>query len=278
MSTDLLYPCRLKIERACKTLDELDALLSLPRGQRRYNFQHRGFTLQGTPYFRLVFAPIDEMAPVLVGEAISHLRSSLDIAVVTLARLSDPDMDEDKNVQFPFAKRESDWMKTGGGAPRRRIIKLSDEAKAVVDSLRPYRGGDNDLYGLHELSNTDKHRRLISVGSLNQASGFISVSDLQGLEASCNAMEIVANMTAAASRSGKQGGSGAFEDGLTFALSSGISGPVPGLLDLMHSHINLAVEACFAEPDVFDRKPLIPTLRHLCALTGDIIDRLEATA
>src|SRR5438132_5583994 len=36
---------------------------------------------------------------------------------------------------------------------------------AAIDALRPYKGGNDVLWQLHELNNVDKHRLILTVGS-----------------------------------------------------------------------------------------------------------------
>jgi hypothetical protein len=41
---------------------------------------------------------------------------------------------------------------------------MGEEAKEVIRRLKPYKGGDDDLWLLHRLNNIDKHRTIFTVG------------------------------------------------------------------------------------------------------------------
>jgi hypothetical protein len=43
------------------------------------------------------------------------------------------------------------------------------QSLAIIDSLNPYKGGDDVLWRIHTLNNRDKHRLLVTVGSSFQS-------------------------------------------------------------------------------------------------------------
>jgi hypothetical protein len=98
----------------------------------------------------------------LAGDAVQCLRSALDHAVWSLARLkfSDPDWTE-----FPI-------FSSVPNADRRRRFKsklrgLSDRAIEYIESLQPYNRpagiplGTHPLFQLHEINRIDKHRQIL---------------------------------------------------------------------------------------------------------------------
>ena len=42
---------------------------------------------------------------------------------------------------------------------------MTQQAVAAIDALKPYKGGNDVLWQLHELNNVDKHRLILTVGS-----------------------------------------------------------------------------------------------------------------
>jgi hypothetical protein len=51
----------------------------------------------------------------------------------------------------------------------RKIKGMAPEVIEMIDALKPYGGGNEDLFGLHLLNNADKHRLLLVVGAAHIA-------------------------------------------------------------------------------------------------------------
>jgi len=95
------------------------------------------------------FAPI-------IGDVIHNLRSTLDHLVAALI----PNGGADPKVQFPFTECASTLDQT----IRKGHVDLADpRAIALIRQMKPYKGGNDALYGLQVLDNADKHRLLIPV-------------------------------------------------------------------------------------------------------------------
>ncbi|MFZ0694949.1 MAG: hypothetical protein WAN51_12530, partial [Alphaproteobacteria bacterium] len=95
------------------------------------------------------------------GVIIHSIRSSLDILAVALAErngATDP-----KDVYFPVSASHAAFLDTGRGGGMKKIKRLSVADCAVIENLKPYKGGNNYLFALHDVDVTRKHRRLVSV-------------------------------------------------------------------------------------------------------------------
>lgn len=106
----------------------------------------------------------------MVGDIVHGLRSSLDSLVYWLA-VKDAGQhaaDCSTNLQFPIADRPFAWhdRKTNRGQ-RDRVALLSLAAQAEIERLQPFNRPDKNVPSfltiLRNLSNTDKHRRLVLV-------------------------------------------------------------------------------------------------------------------
>lgn len=125
-------------------------------------------------------APPPPRLPLMVGEAIHHLRSSLDNLVVLIAdrsagrRLTATEV---SHLQFPIASTPHGFIKS-----KRRLAGLSDVYIRRIEEVQPYHllnyalgetaaipPEREPLAELRELSNHDKHRRIHLV--LHHASG-----------------------------------------------------------------------------------------------------------
>ena len=96
------------------------------------------------------------LAPI-IGDAVHNLRSALDILACDLAKLNGQ---SDDGVYFPFAKSESELDRQIAG---RRFDRAGPAAVAELKALRPYKGGNTLLRGVHDLDIQDKHQFIIPV-------------------------------------------------------------------------------------------------------------------
>jgi hypothetical protein len=109
--------------------------------------------------------------PMLIGDACNNLRSALDHLLWQLWILQYPTFDE--SVYFPICDSESAFKKGSPEniGPRRAKsvgtdkISLTDNQRAIIESLQPYKTRNPALSFLRDVNNSDKHR-LIQVISL----------------------------------------------------------------------------------------------------------------
>jgi hypothetical protein len=101
---------------------------------------------------------LKEMPPAIVsavlGDAIHNLRAALDIAVSAIARARGKRFDQ---TYFPFATFPDDIDRM----IKKRATAAGDEAMQICRELKPYQGGNDALWGLHQADIIDKHRTLI---------------------------------------------------------------------------------------------------------------------
>ena len=142
----------------------------------------------------------------------------------------------DSDVCFPFSRSEADFHPA---IKRCKFDQASAEAIALLKSLKPYRGGNDALRAVHDLDVMDKHRALILTTDM------ISAPDVPGEP-----------------RTGARFG----------PIRDGMSIP---------SHLPMRLRArgefvlCFS-PGPLGGGELIPTLKSLAELIGDIIEAFAA--
>jgi len=97
-----------------------------------------------------------DMLQVILGEFVYNLRTALNYVTVALAEHDSPNQPVGGKVQFPtaempdlFARQRTSYLKG-----------VSDEHRAIIESLQPYRGCDWTKL-LQRLSNRDKHVALV---------------------------------------------------------------------------------------------------------------------
>ena len=94
------------------------------------------------------------------GAYINAIRSGLDILATTLADRHDACKPDD--AYFPVARSEAAFI-SGKYKGAKLINGLPGRERAIIESLKPYKGGNEPLWTLHQLDIQRKHRRLINV-------------------------------------------------------------------------------------------------------------------
>lgn len=95
------------------------------------------------------------------GDAIHNLRAALDLMVCDIARQRRGENRAlNRRLEFPFARSE---QKLRDALKDAKFKQLGPEVRAYLASLRPYKGGNDALYGLHDYDIRDKHRMIIPV-------------------------------------------------------------------------------------------------------------------
>ena len=117
----------------------------------------------------------------IVGEIIYNLRSSFDHLAYQLVLVGSAKTPSNR-VYFPIADDQLTYFKI-----RDSYLKgASPLAIAKIDSLKPYKSGNELLWMLHKLNNIDKHRTLITAGSayrsLNLGATFYNKARLEHLK------------------------------------------------------------------------------------------------
>jgi hypothetical protein len=95
--------------------------------------------------------------PSVIGDAIHNLRSALDLMACDVVSHNGGNP---TGVYFPFAPRAAELEKA---IKEKNLRRASPEAVALLRTLKPYRGGNDDLRALHDLDIHDKHKGPIAI-------------------------------------------------------------------------------------------------------------------
>jgi hypothetical protein len=156
---DRLILVRVKIERAEKHLRDLETLLGKFRNERLNVVGSKGDfkTGQGTNFHvDLPILPFEALAA--AGDIVHNLRSSFDHLAYQLVIVGSG-KEPTRRVEFPIAKD----FATYEADKARKVDGMRDVAIKHIDNLKPYKGGNQLLWRIHELDNIDKHRTLFTV-------------------------------------------------------------------------------------------------------------------
>jgi hypothetical protein len=112
-------------------------------------------------YVAIAKEPLPFSFSVEAGAYINILRSALDILAVAIAKRHG--INKLKQICFPIVESEAIFQ--SGNYKGAELVKgIPATEGMLIKSLKPYRGGNNTLWALHDLDITRKHRRLLSIG------------------------------------------------------------------------------------------------------------------
>ena len=178
-----------------------------------------------------------------VGAIINSLRSSLDLLASALAVRNGKK--PSRECHFPIYRSRDEFIKASN--VRKREKWLSPRQIAIIELLKPYNGGDDELFALHHLDIARKHERLVRV--------------------EMNPYLFAVNQTLRA-------------QGFEWAK------PHPGLdddaiigwanIDATNSDLRIELEVTLNETGLLPTAPIVETLRRLYGMTDGIIQRFES--
>ncbi|MFZ0663747.1 MAG: hypothetical protein WAM66_13710 [Acidobacteriaceae bacterium] len=225
-----------KVERAKQNLLDMEAALNRYYGYRIGANKHR----KTAPLGMIDTYNLPMEALTAAGDVVGNLWGALDHLCYQLidsySRTATPEILEQS--AFPFAKDIAGYAEVKS---RRHVELMDPGAVEVLDSLKPYRGGNEHLTFLYDLNNFSKHRMLVTVGKF----------------AHLHAEWI-----------------GKYSIGTGFLLInaepyfSGIYDPSE-----VHKDAYLPHEEAIAKFDVAGRNAMLPTLHYLVNVIDGILDR-----
>jgi len=156
---------RVKVERAKKQLGDLEREL--------IEFRDSEYTVVGAEFDPKTGKPIGTNHPLYIlplipfdaipasGDIVHNLRSALDHLAyqLVLVGTNDAGPTHPRRIQFPIAEDFVTYEARKAG----QVEGMRDDAKLAIDAAKPYKGGNEDLWRIHELNNIDKHRSLFTV-------------------------------------------------------------------------------------------------------------------
>jgi hypothetical protein len=102
----------------------------------------------------------------ILGDAVHNLRTALDLLASDLAKLNGKNP---AGVHFPFA---GDVLGLDDQIRRKNFTRAGPQAVKLLRSLKPYKGGNIALRGLHDLDLQDKHQAVLPTISAVSLPGF----------------------------------------------------------------------------------------------------------
>jgi hypothetical protein len=162
---DRLRLIRVKIERAYKHLDELEAeVVSLGEVTfKTIRMERESEAMKPA----LKIDPLHVYGfdiPLASGDVVHNLRCALDHLAFQLVSVGvesgETRTEKWPDIQFPIFNSFASYE----AGKRRRIQGMRREVMETIDRLKPYKGGNESLWLLRQLDNTDKHSFILLAG------------------------------------------------------------------------------------------------------------------
>ena len=166
-----LSAVNLKIQWADKRISELMGAFAAFREGDPYASSVERHPQTRQPIYRLSkCTPIPPEISLIAGDVFQNLRSALDYLACGLVRANGKE--PTPKTEFPVLE----GIPTTAKQKTRFDVKVEgmrQEAKDAILALKPYKGGDDNLWRLHKLNIIDKHQLLIT--------GWATISAIDGI-------------------------------------------------------------------------------------------------
>lgn len=235
-----LLASKYKIEGAKAQIKNLHASVKAFQERKPYTFGEEVDPQTGEKLYKVRLA---ENLPASfytdTGSALFQLRSALDVLACALAKANG--FSDVSGTYFPFGKTKVAFETE----LRRKTKKLAPEARAAIESLKPYAGGNDLLFVLHDLNRGDKHVDIVPLG-MNSAEMLINHIEMHGPGA----------IYAPSWQN--------LNDGMIIASTAG-----EGKVEI---DVNISLDIAFAQPEIVQGHPIVATLVQMSDLTEKIVD------
>jgi hypothetical protein len=265
MTSARLLGIQAKIERAKHHVHDLECRIKAFRETDPYRITCETDAQSGHRVFRVhIRSQLPADIPLIAGEAIHQLRSSLDHLAWQLVEANGEV--PTKRTYFPICQTAAIYKAKFQGM----VKGISPAAISILDSLQPYRGRYDGLGKLHELNIVDKHCLLLVVGyGLTRFGLSYNHPQLGDLLANIPA---VGKFMADTERLVSDAPSRGFmitEDGAEVA-------EIVGLPDVnMNEEVNCTFDIAFGDPQIVKGEPILPFLIQLIQLVNGVINQFD---
>jgi hypothetical protein len=201
----------------------------------------------------------------IAGDVLQNLRSALDHLAHQLIAIGTGHPGPFPYAYFPISNDVAAYEAKKGG----QIKGMRPDAVTAIDAVKPYAGGNDTLWRLHKLNQIDKHRVLITVGSVFQS------VDLggYGFRSMLKALPPDSPMRPALAEILETNPPQAFFNHAdrTFPLKVGEVLFIDGPDSEVDEEMQFRFEVALSEPNIIDGEPLIESLQAIADVVGDVI-------
>lgn len=270
-----------KVERAKEHVRELERSVQAFRNSDPYGFRIEDDLQTGDKVHRIhIRSETPDRFALLIGDVVHNLRSALDhLAWQLVVANGQMPKSGPGGTQFPIYE-----PKPGAKTPQGVVQGISAEAQKVIDRMKPYKGGNNDLWMLQQLDITDKHKLLIVTafalsGVMPTFPGAGGYAALRAHVTSVTPKDGIVDMNLSAEV-------GDWRQNFKVCVPVGVQtdGSLPVLQDgalvarilapvKQEAKFDLEFEITINEPLIVGGKPVLPLLTHLADVVNGFIDQ-----
>ena len=239
---------RLKVERAEKHIIDIQSAFDKFIETQYYPFIGNSDSDRGNKTLEFIrTARIPAPIPFILGDAVHNIRTSLDLMVNQVQKGSGLGYTETAKLHFRNTRDELVGTVN-------KFIKVFSPVLAdfIINVIKPYRGGNDFLYTLHDLDIMDKHRLIIPTMAMTK--GIVTVESNEGFQAAS------ASYSCAITLSGE-----------IYQTS------IPDNLTIKN-YRSRTVDIFFDQGLPVESKPIIPTLHEFVEMVLGILDSAERLA
>jgi len=249
---------RLKLDRAKQHIDDLEAAIIAFHRTNPYPIVTEDDPQRGKRVVKVKGkpSPIPSAIPLILGDAVHAIRSSLDHFAYAAVR-NPPDITK---VSFPIWRK--DYVPTVEefeSAMNRQMPRASKRLVQAIYALQPYRRGNGEhLWAIDRLDIIDKHRVLIVIGTYPKSFQFDASGLFAGLDVPYDIPAIPWAIRIQED---------AIQDGTILFEAA------PEDFE-KQKDLQFTFHIAFSEPQVLEREPVVPTLRGLLDEVDGLLKRL----
>lgn len=253
---------RSKLERSKTHLRDLEAAIQRFFESNPYEVVVEDNPHSGQREYRVARAdPLPSCLSLIAGDVIHNARSVLDHVIWRLVKANGGEPQE-RRTAFPIWKSKSAY-KAGRPGDAKGI---SEEALDLLYALKPYKGGNDALWRLHQLDIVDKHRLLLTVAAANRNIALNVGAIMRKTFANTPGNEWVQDTPDMHV---------ALNPGHRTRIATGaLLFGVP-LGNETYDDVKFAIEVALHEPEIVESEPLIPALDQLVSFVEHVLGLFE---
>ncbi len=236
---------RLRINRADRHIRDLKSALEAYCETDFCRIGVDAETKEGVSIVRL--EPSKELPgdiPLMLGDAVHNLRAALDFLACDIVRSGGKQPTRYTRFLFDVSREKLVAALETGALKAAR----PDLVDVIVDAVRPYKGGDDSLYGLNDLDIDDRHRLIVPVFAV-VALHNVSFRDPERGLVKVGKLDV--------------GPGGEFS-------TTSATGQMK-----MASYASASFQAQFDKGHAFEGQPIVPTLQRLSQLVAGVVDTIQ---
>jgi|SRR5271156_4101803 len=256
------FQIQLKVERAKQHVRDLDSATRQFLDSKPYIVgTKRNPQTRQLIYYVVSVKPIPSHLTLIAGDVIQNLVSALDhLAYQLVLKDTKGVPPKPKKIYFPIFESSTEYEARKCG----KIEGAGKDTFDAIDKIKPYKGGNDDLWILHRLNNIEKHRLLLTVGSATSG---------------MNIGQYLANFM---SKNTPVVAPGAWESMNLFLAPEDTGFPLEAGFELFIDAVDAEPDPnqqfgftiALDEPGVIDGKPLLPTMETFLTVVENVFNDL----